>query len=416
MKPGILLFGISLAANVALAGFLICTHADESKKHGSPPAQSLHSSQNDTSRQNSHPLWRTIQADDYEQFYKNLLAAGIPSDLSEQIVTAKISNDYYAKVKALGVQPSRPYWHLLEYETPEQAELTKLAEETRKQLELLFGSLMRGLVDEDTRFEQTRERFSHLSEEKISALLMIEQDFEKRRAKWSALPRKTDDEIRQLYEQSAALRAENRAAIEALFTPDELLEYDLRQRGGAAGALRGHSLFLNLTEEEFRALYPVYKEEKEVSSRIYGSTGFVGLEGDALAAEYAAQDAKIAEAEEARKNQIRSILGEDRYADYLQAIDPSQNRLNRIVQRLELPLSAARTIVSVQNDLTQRAAAIDSDASLTNEERTAHYAGLAQEAEARITETLGARGYRAYCDSSKSWIKSLENGKLPQRR
>jgi len=149
-----------------------------------------------------------------------------------------------------------------------------------------------------------------------------------------------------------------------------------------------------ITEQEFRDMFVVYQK--------------LDFTGDPdRPYEYPTQ----AERDNYKETQLRQILGDDRYADSLQAKNPAYEKLNLITQRLDLPLSAAREVISVQTDLTQRAAAIDADATLTNDERAARYNALAREAQTRITQALGPRGYTAYRDNSQNWIQSLESGK-----
>jgi hypothetical protein len=50
--------------------------------------------------------------------------------------------------------------------------------------------------------------------------------------------------------------------------------------------------------------------------------------------------------------------------------------LNQIVQRLELPLSAARAVVAVQTEITQQADAVKADRSLTPDQRQTQLATL----------------------------------------
>jgi len=119
------------------------------------------------------------------------------------------------------------------------------------------------------------------------------------------------------------------------------------------------------------------------------------------------------ERDDYRDAQYRQILGDERYAYYLQSRNPAYEALNNIALNNNRPLSAAREVVSVQTDLTQRAAAIAADPTLTYDDRAARYNALAQEAQTRITQALGKRGYTAYRGNSQNWIQSLEGGKAP---
>ena len=107
------------------------------------------------------------------------------------------------------------------------------------------------------------------------------------------------------------------------------------------------------------------------------------------------------------REQIKALLGPERYADYQQASQPQYQQLNALVARLDLPLSAAAQVASVQQDVQQRVAAVRADRKLSADARTAQLVALAQEAATKITATLGARGLEGYKQNGGQWLNQL---------
>lgn len=101
------------------------------------------------------------------------------------------------------------------------------------------------------------------------------------------------------------------------------------------------------------------------------------------------------------------MLGAERYADYQHAKLSEHYALNRLVERLELPIAAARAVVAVQHDATAPAASFRANATLTPEQRAAHFDALSQESGAKISAALGPRGLAAYKATSGQWLQSL---------
>jgi uncharacterized phage infection (PIP) family protein YhgE len=88
-------------------------------------------------------------------------------------------------------------------------------------------------------------------------------------------------------------------------------------------------------------------------------------------------------------------------------MDQTNNKLKRLVARLDLPLSTVSKITEVQSDISQRAETIRKDNTLSPTDRAKQLSQLAQEAQIRLTNTLGERGYGAYEENKGSWLRVL---------
>ena len=100
-------------------------------------------------------------------------------------------------------------------------------------------------------------------------------------------------------------------------------------------------------------------------------------------------------------------------AEQLQiALDPNYAALNRLVSRLDLPLTASRQVMELQHDVQQRAAAVRDNNALSATERSANLAALQQEATKKLSTALGGQiGLDAYKQNGGQWLSNLASPK-----
>ncbi len=106
-------------------------------------------------------------------------------------------------------------------------------------------------------------------------------------------------------------------------------------------------------------------------------------------------------------NQIKGLLTPDQAADYDQAANPAYNQLNKLVGRLDLPLSAAASVAAVQADIQQRVDDVRNDSTLSRGARNTELTALAQEASDKISTTLGPSGLEAYKTYGGQWLQNI---------
>jgi hypothetical protein len=326
------------------------------------------------------------------QLMQKLTAMGFPPDTIKTLVKKRINEIYYSKlISYYGYEDPR-YWRVPQYSINRETRIN-LFEAHRENEELLAKLL--GADYDAPKPEALRQKYGGMPDEKLRALAEIDDKHDKQNRAFSEKVQKSGKATKDDEAEYKSMQRQQREELSKLLTPGELFEYDVREN---SYSLQEDTKLLAVTEQEFRDMFAVYQKADTRD------------DSDAPS-EFATQK----ERNDYKEAQLRQILGDDRYADYQQAKNPAYEKLNLIVQRLDLPFSAAREVVSVQNDLVKRAAAIDTDATLTNAGRAEQYTALAQEARERITQTLGERGYSAYRENSKNWIQTLEAGKTPAR-
>jgi hypothetical protein len=188
------------------------------------------------------------------------------------------------------------------------------------------------------------------------------------------------------------IEKEMRADIAKLMTPEQLLEYEIRS-DSTSSTMRSRLGSFKPTEDEFRAIYALQK---------------------AMDVEFSPTSVRTAEEAQARSArqkevdaQIMATMSPDRAQQYKFATDPAYNQINRVLTRFGLPQQVAVDVVAVQQSTQQRATALRQDRTLTPQQRNEQLAALQQEAQAKVSATLGSRVYEAYQEYGGQWVNNI---------
>lgn len=355
--------------------------------------------------EDSGSSWAILASGGPTRLKQKLKAARFSDELVRAIVEAHVGEIYRMKRNAVygsGQMAERPYWQSqtpFDFPPARKAELVRLQREEGE----LLSELLQDLPQDDSAVVAValRHRYGDLSDEKALAVRAVEERYRMQslRTKEETLRGQAGGNSTRPPDVFFATDREMRGEMAKILTPEELFAYDLRN-SAASMVLKEDAALLDITEAEYRDMYLIYQNAL-----------------DKIPAADLNRNDKDDVAGEMRgglQAPLQTLLGEERYADYLQAKNPDQKKLNLIARRLELPISAARAVVSVQKEIMQRAKAVSSDVTFNAEQRAAYYSLLAREAEAGITRQLGSSGYEAYCENSQKWIQSLEKGQLPR--
>ena len=195
-----------------------------------------------------------------------------------------------------------------------------------------------------------------------------------------------------------ALDKEQHEAMAKILSPTELAEYETRT-SNTSNSLRYELSAFNPTEEEFRALYALKRPfDEQYNNNNYGFSG--PMPQDLMR--------QRSEAQKQLNEQIKTVLGPDRAAEYERATDYNYRQASQLVARLELPPETTNQLWDVQKEMQQRSKAIYTDNSVTAEDRTQKLAALAEEAKTRITASLGPQGFEAYKQYGGQWMQQLQ--------
>ncbi len=330
----------------------------------------------------THP-WSNLATDDLVVVIQRLRAAGFPPSVISVILEQR-----YQALRAELSTPygARPYWKS-DADVPKdlRAQLEHARATYQEAWERVVGPISLGEDDAD-RANRGR-HYGDLAPATVGRAEEIERTYNRRLAEIPDTPG-LNDQAR--YEQAQQVLRELHGAMAAILTPDELANYDLRNSATATRLQRDFSS-MKLTEAEYRSIYALQSAFDRQFPDSYDP------------AETKARNT----ATPALLEQIKGALTPERYADYQQAARPEYQQLNQLVARLDLPLSAAAQVATVQTDIEQRANAIRFDASLSAADRTQRLAALSDEASARISLAIGERGLEGYKQYGGNWLTSL---------
>ncbi|MFA6286949.1 MAG: hypothetical protein WC661_06135 [Opitutaceae bacterium] len=392
MKPAItLLLALSLTANVALLGVVFNRSLPSWRQpRASGTATTLRVATPGTSQVVDPVGMKKIRPEDEPaNVAKRLRAAGIPERIVTAVITAQIRDRYAARRAALQPDYSQ-YWTQSGMTTSAQARVAQreLWREERQELKNALGDAYYSTPG----FEGAIKRqFGEIPKNKIDALQSITEDYQDlssdiyHSANGVMLP---EDR-----EKLAFLEAEKRKDLAGILTPQEMENYELRS-SKTANSLRSQLRAFDPSEKEFRSLFALQREyDQKYSNR--------RPDEDAAARQQRTADSAALQA------QIKTTLGEARYAEYQRAKDGNFQQLASLTARLELPKETAVAVYDLSKDMQKRAQQINNDSKLTPEQRNQALSALAGEANGKIVAALGERGLEAYRSSGGWWLRNL---------
>lgn len=338
---------------------------------------------------------------DLATFADNLRAAGFEDRFVRGIINAEIDERFREQEEALAPdRPKLPYWQHDDYEEPLEKRLARLDLEREK------ARLRREtLGPEDTKeadipFAQEKWQLAKMiSEDYYTIIAGLKQPFDR-----MVLPAEQ--------EMMDRLEAEKRTELEALLTPEELAEYEFRT-SNLFGRLKYGLGNFNTTEEEFRTIYAVIKEQDEsIKNARSASLSKQGETDEDRIAEARARSLSMMEAKQHAKDELHASLGEERYADYERERDFEYKGLRKMVERMGLPDQAAKQVYELRQTAARESERIGDDYSQSVAKRKEALAALAQSTTHQIQSILGKEGTNAFLNSTNGfdWIRHLESG------
>jgi hypothetical protein len=325
---------------------------------------------------------------DFKTLRVQLESLGLPPDVIRATFAILVQRSLKERrAQLLGHPSPDEYWRNPIHPTDPatQAAMQELNREEQR--------LFRAVVGHDFDFDDqsSRRQFGGLAPAKVEQLKKIFADYaDLEEQLFTGVPDRNATSARA---RSDLLAREKRADIERLLTPEELLNYDLRNSPGAH-RLRGRLGQFAATEDEFRTLYPAFQAEAAATTAL-----------NATQRVNAAEARRVREESERRlDDELRRVLGEARYLEFKDANDHELRQTRAFTARLNLPPQAASDVIAVQREFTPKLGAIDRDRDLTPNQRDARASELGLEARDRLIRILGPAGFEAYKRQGGGWL------------
>ena len=393
MKGSSLIFLLSFAANLALAALVYSRYIPGQR---APTARTVATVATRAAPANAiiavqPPAVPGAKPADVD-YVARLRASGMPADLIRELVYLRIRARYLDRRQALLPDTTDQYWRswnqtgLAAASSETRTKLRDLDKKMEAEIRALLGDGPEALDGYQRRLYD--QMAGYLSNTKIQQIEAIRKDYDELAARvreqGKGLVLKADRE------QLRLLEAERRRDLEAVLSPEELLEYDLRA-SPTANNVRNRLAYFEPTEEEYRALTKLQLE----LDRQYGLNNLSGAEQDRRRA-----------AEKDLLPRIQSVLTPDRYEDYRVTIDGMFWETLAFTGPYNLDSSAAKAIVALKQSTWKRIEELD-QARLTPDQRTSALRVLEQEVENQLTTRLGAEIAANYKRASPSWMNRL---------
>ena len=399
---------ITLAANIVLAALIVSSIQKVNSPVTSEKPQPANQSVKLTLREAtpepnktytlSANLWRELDPDDLWTLAKRLRAAGFPAKAVRQMIwDLNSARGEIARAAIQGKSEETPYWKTTPY-FPDDPALRAKIREINQQGSKVYMKLMVDpdmLAEDDNTAFFVKSHFGDLPIAKLQKTAKVWVDYMELRDAIYESTRKRGVENTLTpadREKLALLASEEQYDLKQTLSPEEYAEYQFRS-SPTAERLRDQLEVFRPTEQEYKTIFELQRSVDEQFK----------LTSDSDPQNRQAYD----DAMKTLGPQLQAALGQERYADYLQAMDQTNNKLKRLVARLDLPLATVGKIIEVQTDISQRAEAIRKDQTLSPADQAERITQLTQEAQTKLTNTLGARGFTAYEENKGSWLRAL---------
>ena len=379
-------------------------HRDASASAGRPnvPAPPLPVMLNEPDGTNEFH-WGQLESEDYKTYVARLRAIGCPEQTLRDIIIADLDKLLAPEFRtALGRRKELKYW---EPEEEEMANDVDPGEVVRKEREL--DKRKREIIRELVGADLSRERMKASGQE----------DYYERRLKF--LPEGQRTRVRELLErfdeaeqeirsreelqegglsgadraQLRMLREQRTTELAKLLNPDEKHLYEL-WLSPLANQIRHATYGMNASEEEFLGIYQARA----------GYEATWGLREAELLDENSRQQLQLAQQQ--METQIKELLGEERYAQYVRGSDDDFHLLSGLVTRFQLPKEKASEVYGYKNVAMTYRAEILSNPSLPPQQREAALQAIKEETRKSVRDALGPKAYNYYLRTGQAqWMQ-----------
>jgi hypothetical protein len=178
-----------------------------------------------------------------------------------------------------------------------------------------------------------------------------------------------------------------------ILTPQEFEDYQLRL-SQTSMMMRMQLASFGPNEQEFRDIFKLQKayDDEFGAMRMSG-----GDDGD-----------KASKAKKELNEQVKGILGADRYADYERAQDYAYQGIAKVAQREGLPKEAGIKVYDMKKVAEDEARKVRADKTISAEQRKTALEAIRQETERSMAEILGAKGMESYQKQPGAyWLRGI---------
>jgi hypothetical protein len=337
--------------------------------------------------------WRMVESEDYRQYIANLRSIGCPEETIRDIIVADVNKLFEARRKQMAASSTNKFqfWkasnmfaNMLDEEKIKQKQA--LAKEKRDLLIALLGTAPDEKADMGTLVNPFSDMLDFLPDGKQRQVVDLLQTYQAK----AAAAFKDGAPDAQDFKQMQKVQKEMEAELAKILSPQELEDYQLRL-SQTAMIMRMQLGSFDPNEQEFRDIFKLRKQFED-------EYGLMGM---------GAEDAtKRKEAEKQMKDQIKELLGADRYADYERAQDYTYQGIAKAISREGLPKESAVKVYDMKKTAEDEMRKVRNNKQLTTEQRDKALDAIRAETEKAMIETMGQKAFDAL-KKQNGWMKGI---------
>ena len=407
------ILAVSLCVNLGLAAAYVFKSppapVETAAKTMVTPGTVPHAQKKDrTSAASAEPIkviqqidWRVVESEDYKKYIANLRAIGCPEETIKDIIVADVNKLYDSKRKALK-KPGEgfKFWKggmnqmmagMMNEEAKKQQQ--ELAKEKRALLKELLGIEPEEKPEEVFGLTAMMETMlDFLPPAKQAKVIQLMQDVQTKAMKRMGNGQPDAEDMKEMQK----IQKEGEAELAKLLTPQEKEDYDLRL-SQTSMMMRMQMTDFAPSEQEFR---DIFKLRKKFDDEFSGQFGMMSQDKE--------EQAKRAAAQKELDGQLKSMMGDARYADYQRGQDWAYGAMSKVAEREGLPKEAAVKMYDMKKAAEDQVNKLRMDQSLSNEQRQSALQQIRAATEQSFLGILGEKGYKSYSGQQGAyWLKGI---------
>lgn len=343
--------------------------------------------------------WQQVASPDYKSYMAHLREIECPEETIRDIITAEVNKFFGKKIRALryadGEMPYK-YWESgRSYNSKEryarERQIRALEREKSALLKELLGVDPNEEIKKENNYVDYWERnFAFVQDDRKEKVREIQEKYGEMEQEINRTGFYDEEDRKKLKD----LYQERLRELSAILNPKELEEYDLRA-SRVASQLRSDVEVSDVSEEEFRKIFALRKGREEDLEYPYDQEDKAGQERRRKAVE---------EVDE----QVKSLIGPERFVQYQRSQDWNYKELVRLVERQELPREAADKVFDIKKDSEDAVKSIRENKNLTSQERDEALKKIGEETQKALTSALGSeRTVQKYRKRGGWWINNV---------
>ncbi len=334
--------------------------------------------------------WGNLDTADLKHLIAQLRERGLPEPLIRRILDQLVREKFQVGAHHARYNLENPYWKDVWGSDAVRKDIDA-ARASQRFLKELFGAEAEATENES---DPVSMALSTLPPAKYNRVQTILADYEdmisdlRMGAMVNGLQVFTPEELEKLQ----FLERQRREDLQRELSSSELEDYLMRRSTGA-DLLRRALAGFQPSESEFKNIFRVMEQRVAMKG---------GPVGDP-SRDYQLYNSTLRELQQ----ELTSVLGPERAAQYALATEPQTASLTRLLTRLELPMERAKEITSLQAQTMSRVMQVRANSALSAQDKQAQLAALQTETRQKITGILGERGIEAYQQNMGRWLSQI---------